>query len=136
MRDTVNRHSYPVVPAQALCRETKSLSRRYVVRGVFEDARMSPTLSAVAVASTVVALGTDVTGLVWQSAIKIVSRGVEARCSALSVEDVQVVPHGFLIVSRDEFVPQEQALPSSQRGYWFCVTDGDRRTLMVPPEQF
>ena len=79
---------------------------------------MSPTLSAVAVAWTVAALGTDFTGFVWQSSVKIVSRGVESRCSALSAEDVQVVPHGFLIVSRDEFVAHEQALPSSQRGYW------------------
>ena len=93
---------------------------------------MSPALSIVAVASTLAALGTGLSGVVWRGAVK----NSEPRCSVLAVSDVQVVPHGFVIAPLDEFVPQEQALQSSLGGYWLCVIDDESVTLLVPPEQF
>jgi hypothetical protein len=54
------------------------------------------------------------------------------RCTAFDEDDVTIVPHGFLIEATDTFVPQDEARPSADNHYWYCITPG--RAFFVPPK--
>jgi hypothetical protein len=46
-------------------------------------------------------------------------------CSEIAEHEVEIVPHGFIITTRNVFVPQSEAKPSPDGRYWICAT-GDR----------
>jgi hypothetical protein len=54
------------------------------------------------------------------------------RCTLVDEDDVTIVPHGFLIEATDTFVPQDEARPSADNHYWYCLTPG--RAFFVPPK--
>jgi hypothetical protein len=54
------------------------------------------------------------------------------RCTLFDEDDVTIVPHGFLIEALDAFVPQDEARPSADDHYWYCITPG--RAFFVPPK--
>jgi hypothetical protein len=57
----------------------------------------------------------------------------ERDCLMVTDGDVQVVPHGFLIRSINEFVPQDEAQPSIDGHYWRCAWGGGRKCFFAPP---
>lgn len=73
--------------------------------------------------------------LVRQSAVHPSTEATGPQCDELDSDDVQVVPHGFLLRSRDEFIAQDDVLPSRRDRYELCPY-ADRIVLLVPPEQF
>jgi hypothetical protein len=57
----------------------------------------------------------------------------EKDCAELAAGDVDVVPHGYLVKSINEFVPYEEAQPSPDGHYWRCAWGGARRCFFAPP---
>jgi hypothetical protein len=56
-------------------------------------------------------------------------------CTSIAEADVDVVPHGFL-VQGGEFVAQDDVLPSSDGGYWFCAGAARQAVFLVPADQY
>lgn len=56
----------------------------------------------------------------------------ERDCARLDDGDVVPKDGGYLIQSRNEFVPIRQATPASPDGYWLCVWSGMRKCFFVP----
>ena len=57
-----------------------------------------------------------------------------AGCVELVAGDVLIVPHGYLIQSRNQFVLYDDALRSGDDKYWFCTTDAGRDLALYVPE--
>jgi hypothetical protein len=65
----------------------------------------------------------------------IASHGIGAgrpSCTEIAEADVAILPHGFLLVTVDEFVPQEEVAPSSDGRFWRCATGAEHYSLRVP----
>ena len=82
------------------------------------------TAAILTIAVPVVAIGA--TGPVQHTAVL-------QQCTELT--DVIVVPHGFLIQHRNEFVPQAAVRPSTDGRFWRCVSAGGTE-LRVPASQY
>jgi hypothetical protein len=57
----------------------------------------------------------------------------EGQCAEIAASEVKILPHGFLISDRDEFVPQDATLPSRDGRYWYCALGSWGHPLLVPP---
>jgi hypothetical protein len=61
-------------------------------------------------------------------------RGGPARqsCTEIAESDVTILPHGFLLTTPDEFVPQHEVEPSRDERFWLCTTTAADYSLLVP----
>jgi hypothetical protein len=57
----------------------------------------------------------------------------ERDCFEVPADDVAIVPHGYMIKSRNEFVPHAEAQPSPDGHYWRCEWSGERKCFFAPP---
>jgi hypothetical protein len=57
----------------------------------------------------------------------------QSQCAEIAASEVKILPHGFLITTRDEFVPQDATLPSRDGRYWYCALGSWGHPLLVPP---
>jgi len=55
----------------------------------------------------------------------------ERDCGEIAADDVKAVPGGYLIKSRNEFIPHSEAQPSPG-GYWRCEWGGQRKCFFAP----
>ncbi len=57
-------------------------------------------------------------------------------CTKIVEGGVTILPHGFLIAHRDEFVPQDKVQPSPDGRFWHCAGAGIQYSLLVPLDAY
>lgn len=54
-------------------------------------------------------------------------------CYVVTNADVSRIPHGYLIIGVNRFVPDEDVIPSGDERWWVCTVGKGDYALFVPP---